>query len=213
MRIDEIVRYWRGGQAQDPAGRWVHQLNRETFDAHSHDFDLHHPVSPYVGDALNAPVVILGSNAGYNPKTTPMEFPDAKALDACLAGVDDPTSADWTTDAPYYHRTNYGRFIAEGNAVLVNACAYRSRRLGEEPNNLRMLKQLPSVTLTRRWLLEAVLPLARLGDRLIVVKRSRAWALPKTFREANGVYVDPAPRSPLVTGPALKAMTAFLRER
>lgn len=210
MQIEEIVTFWRGQQAADVKGRWAHRFDREMLDAGPHSFNLDHPVSPYIGDVLNARVIILGANAGYGSDLTPTEFSNDKAVAAYIARVDDPSRADWTFVSRYYDRTNYGHLVASREAAVVNACAYRSPKLSEERDNQRMIRRLPSATFTRRWLLEAVLPMAEKGERLIVAKRGGQWKLPANFSSSRGVAVDPAPVSPQITSAPFARMMAFL---
>lgn len=66
MQIEDIVTFWRGQQQADEKWQWAHRLDREVLDTGPHSFNLDHPVSPYIGDVLTAPVIILGANAGYS---------------------------------------------------------------------------------------------------------------------------------------------------
>jgi hypothetical protein len=100
--------------------------------------------------------------------------------------------------------------LANGQAVLVNACAYRSPKITEEPDNQRLIDQLPSVQFTRRWFTEAVLPAVRDGQRLLVVKRGRLWKLPPAVQASSGVLMDPAPVSPQLSRVVLDAVQQFL---
>lgn len=211
MEIADIVTFWRGEQAQEQ-GRWAHRLDRKMLTTERHSFNLDHPVSPYIGDVLSARVIILGANAGYSSKLTPTEFPDAAAVKAYVERVDDPEDADWSFVSRYYDGTNYGDLVATGKAAFVNACAYRSPKLSEEPDNQNLIQRLPSSAFTRRWLLEAVLPLARKGERLIVIKRGGQWKLPSNIVSELGVVKDPAPVSPLITSVPFARMRAFLAE-
>lgn len=204
-----MVTFWRGQQLKVD-GRWAHRLDVDTFAAEPHSFNLDHPVNPYVGDVLNAPVVILGANGGYSAELTPTEFPDDDAVRTYLDRVDNPMDADWSFVSQYYDRTNYGDLVASGQAVLVNACAYRSVKITEEPVNRRLIKRLESALFTRRWLLEAVLPMAAAGERLVVIKRGGQWNLPGHVSLAPGVVRDPAPVSPRITGVPFARMTDFL---
>jgi hypothetical protein len=212
VEIEEILEYWQGEQ-ENIDGAWAHRLDREQLAAAHHTFNLDHPVNPYVGDLPNAPVIILGANGGYSPVLTPTEFPGEASVQAYLARVDNPSGADWTFVSQYYDRTNYGDAVASGQAVLVNACAYRSPKITEEPQNQKLIKRLKSSIFVRRWLLEAVLPLAAHGDRLVVVKRGGQWHLPPEFSMAPGVVKDRAPISPRITGEALDRMAKFLADR
>jgi len=210
MQITDIVEFWRGEQVVDGRGRWTHRLDRRLLDSEPNTFNLDHPVSPYVGDVLNAAVVILNANAGYSSVLTPTEFPDAASSTAYVARVDHPSGADWSFVSRYYDDTNYGHLVASGRAVVVNACAYRSPKITNEPANQAIIKRLPSCVFTRRWIMEAVLPMARCGDRLIVVNRGGLWKLPASFYASPGVVRDPAPISARITGAACQAMIAFL---
>jgi len=62
MNIGDIVRYWQN-QIRADIGDWVHPEDVNAFREYEHTFNLDFPVSPYVGDILNAPVIILGANA------------------------------------------------------------------------------------------------------------------------------------------------------
>lgn len=210
MQIDNIVSFWRGQQEVDVRGHWMHRFDRKLLADGPHNFNLDHPVSPYVGAVLTAPVIILGANGGYNADLTPTEFPDVEAESAYISRVDDPSGADWSFVSRYYDPTNYGHLVATGRAVFVNACAYRSPKLSEEADNRAMIKRLPSAIFNRRWLLEAVLPMAATGERLIVVKRGGQWKLPATFATAPGVTVDPTPVSPQITSVPFERMMGFL---
>lgn len=209
MQIRDIVEFWRGQQETDAQGRWMHRQDRHVLELGPHSFNLDHPVSPYIGDVLNAPVIILGANAGYSPTLTPTEFSDAATIGAYLARVDDPSNADWSFVSRYYNDTNYGHFVASGRVVVVNACAYRSPKLSKERDNQATIRHLPSAILTRRWLLEAVLPMAVRGERLIINNRGGQWRL-GAATNAPGFVRDPCPASPLITSNAFRAMADFL---
>lgn len=213
MDIKEIVTFWRGQQEVDEVGRWAHRFDRKVLDAGPHSFNLDHPVSPYIGDVLTAPVIILNANAGYNSALTPTEFPDAASASAYTARVDDPSGSDWSFVSRYYNDTNYGHLVASGKVVVVNACAYRSPRISDknEADNRAMIKRLPSSILMRRWLLEAVLPMAAKCDRLIINNRGQHWRLGPAAA-APGIVRDPCPASPRITSTAISAMNDFLAE-
>jgi len=214
MHIEDIVTFWRGQQEVDAEGRWAHRLDRKVLDAGPHSFNLDYPVSPYIGDVLTAPVIILNANAGYKPDVTPTEFPDAASVSAYIARVDDPSGSDWSFVSRYYAETNYGHLIGPGKVVVVNACAYRSPKITDktESNNRAMIKRLPSSIFMRRWLLEAVLPIAAKRERLVVINRGGQWRLGSAVI-APGVVKDPCPANARITDTALQAMTDFLDRR
>lgn len=210
--LQSIVSYW-SEQRANRRGQWLHPADQDAFEAAQQTFNLDYPVSPYVGDILNAPVIILGANAGYDPVITPEELPDAAAIERYVSRVRLPSESDWSIVSSYYDRLNYGPLIATGEVALINACPYRSPKISEEPENRRLLKNLPSTAYARRWLLEAVVPLAKAGKRLLIAKRPGLWDLPAVLRNADGVVFDPAPVSPQLTSTAWEAVQQRLRLR
>ena len=211
MQIGAIVDFWRGEQKPDDLGRWTHRLDRPLLDAGPHSFNLDYPVSPYVGAVLTAPVVIISSNAGYDSDKTPTEFPDAASIHAYVARIDEPACANWRSVSRYYDNTNYGKFIDSGQVVMINASPYRSPMLSNEPDNIDLLPKLPTSIFNRDWLLQAVLPLAAKGERLIVVKRGiQRWHLPPTFITSPGVVIEPNPRFPSFGKTTLQQIEKFL---
>jgi hypothetical protein len=209
MKLQDIVTFW-SRQHRNDQGQWVHPEDQGVFESAPHTFNLDYPVSPYVGDILNAPVVILGANAGYDPSVTPIEFPDADAISAYVQRVSAPDTSDWVVVSPYYNDVNYGPLIGSGHAVLINACPYRSRKISEEPENKQLLDRLPSTAFTREWLLSTVIPLAESGQRLVIAKRPGLWRLPQALRATNGIAFDPAPISPQITSKPWSAVVERL---
>jgi hypothetical protein len=69
---------------------------------------------------------------------------------------------------------------AGGQAVIVNAIAYRSHSITNEPANKKMRKILPSALLHRRWLLNDVLPAVKAGKRKVIAHRPSLWDLDRT---------------------------------
>lgn len=209
MQVSDIVEYWARFGRDESTGHWTHPDDRAVL-AGQHSFNLDYPTCPYLGPVTSAKVVILGANGGYSKTATPEEFPDAEAFDRYLGRIRDPENADWSNVSPYYDRVNFGPLVYRGDAVWINASPYRSPRISEEPDNRRMVKSLPTSAFIRRWLIEAVLPLAARGERLVVVKRPGLWRLPPEVRTATGVIVDPAPIRPSLSLVTWAAVEDFL---
>lgn len=212
MHVSDIVEYWARFGRDEATGQWTHPDDRAAL-AGQHSFNLDYPTCPYLGPVTSAKVVILGANGGYSPTATPQEFPDAEAFERYLERIRDPESADWSNVSPYYDRVNYGPLVYRGDAVWLNASPYRSPRISAEPDNQRLVELLPSSAFIRRWLIDAVMPLADCGERLVVVKRPGLWQLPREVRTATGVIVDPAPISPQLTSGPWTAVQDFLTGR
>lgn len=209
MQISDIVEFWSKLEQDQSSGAWFHPADGQALGA-PHSFNLEFPVSPYVGRIETAGVIILGANAEYNPSLTPTEFPDAKAIDSYVERVRNPEKSDWSFVSRYYQGVNYGRLIVDGDAALINASPYRSPKISEEKDNQKVIANLPSTQFNRRWLIEAVLPLAKEGRRLIVAKRFGLWKLPNDLKTSAGVSFDPAPVSPQITSNAWIDVNKFL---
>ena len=206
--LQAIVSFW---SKQHCAGRkWLHPDDEHVLRREPHSFNLDFPAGQYVGDILRAPVVILGANGGYSSRT-PNEFRSQDCVQEFLARQKDPSSADWRSTLPpyYYDETNYGQWLADGRAALVNACAYRSPKISKESDNKKIIKKLPSVGFTRSWLLDVLIPLAQSEQRLVVVKRPGLWSLPD-LQGTVGIVFDRTPISARITGGAMRAVQHFL---
>lgn len=208
----DLVSYW-SRQSRNAQGEWTHPDDDACFGTHSHTFNLQFPIGGYVGNIVNASIIILGANAGYRADLTPTEFAGTNSSEEFIFRIKNPAASDWSFVSRYYDHVNYGRLIADGRAVLVNACAYRSPKISEEPSNRKLIEKLPSTSMTRRWLIEAVLPLAAAGKRLVIVKRPGLWKLPISVRSAQGVVFDPAPVSPQLTGDAWSTVGQWLQRK
>lgn len=212
MHLSDIVEYWARFGRDESTGQWTHPDDRAVL-AGRHTFNLDYPTCPYLGPVTSANVVILGANGGYDPTATPDEFPDAEAFERYLGRIRDPESADWSNVSPYYESVNYGPLVRRGDAVWINASPYRSPRISEEPGNRRLVGLLPTSAFIRRWLIDAVVPLAARGERLVVVKRPGLWRLPEAVTTAKGVVVDRVPRSRHLTSGSWLAVQEFLAGR
>lgn len=212
MHLSDIVEYWARFARDEATGRWAHPDDRAALER-QHSFNLEYPTCPYLGPVTSAKVVILGANGGYSATGTPDEFPDPHAFERYLGRIRDPEGADWSTVSPYYDEVNYGPLVYRGDAVWVNASPYRSPRISAEPHNKRLVGLLPSSAFIRRWVVEAVLPVAARGERLVVVKRPGLWGFPPEVRTAPGVVVDPAPISKHLTSGPWAAVQDFLTGR
>ena len=208
LALRDIVDFWAGQQAKSSNGEWSHKLDRPKFTADNHGFHLSFPVSPYIGNILEAPVIMLNLNGGYDPLMTPAEFASPGADEAYLMRVAQPADGDWTFVSEYYDALHYGQYIRSGRIALINACAYRSSNLPTGSPARAVAESLPSVAFHRQWLSEALVPAARSGNRVIVANRWGLWNIKPA--EKSAIIFDPAPVSPhisKVTWP--KIWTAF----
>lgn len=175
MKLTDIVDFWDKLYQPDGNGRWVHPDDAREFERSRHTFNLDYPVSPYVGDIINAPVIILGLNAGYSEYMTPKEFEDPEIITRYMQQVANPSTSNWDVISDYYRTSNSWRFMLERNAVWINASPYRSPNLSTEKGNKALAEQLASTRFHNRWMAEVVMPMARSGQRLVAVKRTSLW--------------------------------------
>jgi hypothetical protein len=189
---------------------WVHPDDEVVLTHRQTSFNFDFPPPAFVGDVLSARVIILTANGGYHPVITPGEFPNQAAESHYVHRLSNPSEVDWAEVAPYYSGVNYAQYIISRKVALVNACAYRSKKISEELENKRAIRTLTSVAFNRNWLIEEVLPDARRGARIIVGKRHGLWDLPEEVRSGPGFLQDPAPVSPHLSIVVLSRLAEFL---
>lgn len=180
-----------------------------------HGFNLEFPPPAFVGDVINAPVLILDNNGGYDAARTPREFPGAEARDEYrdMLANPRPISHKDRTVSPYYLSRNYSRWLVEGTAALVNGVAYRSVD-GKAKNVERLTRSLPSALFHQRWLHEEVLPMADRGERFVVVHRWTRWnGAAEIFRGHRNAIFSSAPVSKDLTKKEIASANDFLRSR
>ena len=100
-----------------------------------------------------------------------MAFNGEHAIQECLQDIAAGDTTPWAADVPYYRTANYGWRLQNRRFAVVNACAYRSRGVPAPA----VVEDLPSARMTRMWLLNALIPLVRNRQRLIVAWRPRLW--------------------------------------
>jgi len=188
---------------------WVHPADEKLLGEAQHSLNLDFPPPAFIGDINNARIIILVANGGYKSKVTPGEFASPDAVERYLRRLSNPESADWNEVAPYYRGVNYADLVSSGCAVAVNACAYRSPRISEEPDNRKLIRRLPSCIFHRDWLVNTILPELQSGKRILVGKRHGLWFLPPSIKECAGFIADPAPVSPHLSKFVWKHIEAF----
>ncbi len=157
----------------------VHPEDRLVLASHYHTFDLRFPPPAFIGDIENAPVVILDANGGLAADLERTEFTKPK---------DDADHIEWIAvrggrwppparRSGYYKKLSFHPWIVSGQAVLVNAVAYRSRRISEEECNRKVGKRLPSRQVAIQWLWDELVPDVRAGKRKAFANRWTLWGL------------------------------------
>ncbi len=190
----ELPEYWN--RMRKTALGWVHPEDEELLSGAAHSFNLDFPPPAFVGDVTKARIIILAANGGYKPDVTPKEFDEPGSEIRYMKRISNPGGADWSDVAPYYDGVNYAELLVNGTAALINVCAYRSRKISEEPENKRLLARLPSVHFNRMWLLKTIFPQVESGKKVVVGKRHGLWKLPAYATSCSGFIRDPAPVSP-----------------
>jgi len=190
----DLPGYWSG--LRQTAQGWVHPDDEELLGREPHTFNLQFPPPAFIGDVENAKVIVLAANGGYNATATPEEFARLGAAERYLKRLSFPADANWREVAPYYQGINYSELVFCGKAAIVNACAYRSRKISAEPENRRLIGRLPSVLFARRWVFEVVLPQMQSGEKVVVGKWHGLWNLSDLIKGNSGFIADPAPVSP-----------------
>jgi len=208
--IESIVDYWT------ELDRSVHPRDRSTFDQFGdHGFNLEFPPPAYIGDIMNAPIIILENNGGFGADRTPAEFPDKKAHEEFRAMLSAPRPLDLSqrTVSPYYRSRNYTRLLTSGLAAIVNGVPYRSIN-GRASRVAELTKVLPSALFHQKWLRQAVFPLVESGKRFLIIHRWSRWngATIIYLGHPNAVF-STAPVSKDLTSQEMIAAEKFLLRR
>ena len=177
-----------------------------------HGFNLQFPPPAFIGDIINAPIIILENNGGYSASLTPAEFPDQNADDEFrdMLSKPRPVSRNERTISPYYLERNYTQWLVDGVAALVNGVAYRSVD-GKAKHVNKMTKSLPSALFHQQWLRQVLLPQAERGDRFIIVHRWTRWnRAAEALRDCPNAVFSSAPVSPNLTTNETRAGLSFL---
>ena len=190
----------------------VHPADHPVFERHRHTFNLDYPPPAFVGDVDNAPVVVLMGNGGYSPTLTPTEFARPEDTAEYIDYLRGRRQNFPSGLAPYYTASPLGPWMARGLVVQVNAVAYRSPRLSQEPINRDVAEQLPSLAAHRRWLCREVIPEARDGKRLVVAHRHGMWRLDRNPRVPN-VLFSTNPVSPHLSREMMATIQQWLGRR
>jgi hypothetical protein len=207
---EELAQYW--GRLTGA----VHPFDADTFRrVGNHGFNLQFPPPAFIGDVLNAPVIILDNNGGYDPVRTPSEFPDLKACDEYRTMLSAPRRVNPTARSMsrYYLERNYSAWLISGEAALVNGVAYRSVD-GKAAAVGQLTSELPSARFHQKWLREILVPLAQRGERFVVVHRWGRWNnATNALRGLPTTIFSPAPRSKNLTAKEVAAVQRFLTGR
>lgn len=199
-----LVRFWR--RLEDR----VHPDDMATFKkfAGRHTFNLDYPPPAYVGDVDRAPVLLLMANGGYETEKTPAEFAEPGTAEAYRMRLHNPAPIGGSPQSQYYTGSSYSHWLADGTMALVNAVAYRSPKLSDEPHNQRILPQLASVRATRDWLLNEVVREVEKDRRMVVVHRWKGWDI-ACLRSTPGFFWSKCPASPHLSDEIKEKVTRF----
>jgi hypothetical protein len=171
----------------------VHPDDRPVFDQRRHTFNLDYPPPAFIGDIDHAPVVVLMANGGCDPKLTPTEFARPEDAVEFIEYLRGERQAFPSSLGSYYIASPFEPWLSGGKVVLVNAVAYRSPNLSQEPLNRRTAEMLPSVAAHRHWLHTELLAEASEGKRLVVAHRYRIWQLDRNQQMSNVLFsINPA---------------------
>lgn len=203
-----LAEYWR-----HCAGT-IHPDDQAIFDDpryKDHGFNTDYPPVPFVGDIVNAPVVILQNNGGWCSTETPSEFPNDEACKEHRRRLANPQPVD-DQSAPYYLSLKCNRWLRDGSVAIVNCVGYRSKNT-KQAHVVAMSKALPSAIFHRRWLETDLLPEARQGTRLAIIHRWGLWK-PVTARLDNhpNIHFSANPVSKNLADDVMEICRGFLAD-
>jgi hypothetical protein len=194
-----IVEYWRRCSGV------VHPDDKPLLDDLPNDFKLKGPPAPYIGDVDRSAVVLLFANAGYREGITDAEFVTDESVARFMAKLHSSAAYNPLEFGDYWQEP-IASLVSSGRLSIVNACAYRSVSIAEEPRNQRVCDFLPSVHTHRKWLVTELAPQSRAGLRLVIVHRWKLWRLDPSDEKNNFGPNFLFGSSPVAKSPSRKMM-------
>lgn len=191
-RLTLAAEPWQTPATTIPDRHFVHPDDAAVLAANHHSFNLDFPPPAFVGDVDKAPIVILMASGGYDsdPATgTPSEFLEARDYREHLEMLGSSGVCIPQRLSRYYTQNTVFPWVKDGKAAIVNAVAYRTPNITQEPENKNVARLLPSANLHRQWLREELLPAAAAGERCVVAHRWSLWDLtPRKGPSENVCY-------------------------
>ena len=193
-----LVRHWQKLKGKTPLNGkdvYVHPDDMDVFRncATKHSFNFDYPPPAYVGDIVNAPVVMLLTNGGYSDGTQ-NEFSEQGDAERYLKRLHDPSLMRPEGYSQYYReRKKSAELLEDGKLAIVNAVAYRSP--GFTDANRKIANKLESVKRHRRWLKKVLLPAAADGKRFVIAHRYTHWQLNPEDDKQDNLYFSKSQRN------------------
>ena len=205
MGASSIRKFWQLLQGT------VHPVDQPILNLYPDVFDLQFPPPAFIGDIDNAPVVILLGNGGYDPLTTPSEFPSQSDHDEHIDWLKSERLDPPKNLAAYYTNKKLFPLVKEGKVVYVNAVAYRKKKITQTVRSLA--KRLPSTDVHKKWMWDELFPSAARRERLVIAHRYALWDLDsKAKAPVANLHFSKCPASEHLDGESQFAIDAFLRK-
>lgn len=161
--------------------------------------------SAFFGDLLKAKVILCFGNGGSEDDQEYYRNPALQS--ALLAHIRMPGPINPSRFFTYFLSQEFSKWISSGDAVFVNAVAYRSVNMDAlTPENT---KNIPSVKVARRWIRE-MCDRAKHGERMIVFHRWRLWGVARGALEKQNVIFSKNPASPYLSETVASTVRAYL---
>ncbi len=159
--------------------------------------------SAFFGDVLNAKVILCYGNGG--PEGDQEFYRNPAMQEALLDHIRNPGPVDPSRFFDYFDDQWFSTLIKDGQAVLVNAVAYRSKDMNAL--TVANTREIPSVKVARAWI-QLACSEANGGHRLVVFQRNRLWGIKR--HDSPGVVFATNPRSKSLSGVTRGAITNYL---
>lgn len=186
----------------------IHPADKDVLVRERHSLNIAYPPPAFIGDVRQARLFVLYANGGYDEERSLLEFEKSGSVEAYRERLRNPIPCNNDTH-PYFMKQERFRILLEaGEAAVVNAMAYRSRRISKEPDNQAVAEKLPSVKFHRNWLRSDVIP--ALGKVMVVVHRPSLWKLDSKRDGSEFLFFTNASAYPHLPNWALDRAEAFL---
>jgi hypothetical protein len=186
----------------------IHPRDYPVLNGRTHTLNTDYPPPAFVGDIRRARVFVLMANGGYDDERTTGEF----ALPGSAQAYRDRFKNPVPSATSYWKGTKLEPWLLEGQAAVVNAMAYRSCKISEEPENRAIAEKLPSVQFHREWLRSHLMPAIGEAGVMVIVHRPRLWKLNAPDNESDFFLFTKSPRYKHLPNWATNKAEAFLEK-
>jgi len=184
---EPLIKFWSELSEGEP---YIHPRDEQVVRRFSDCLKTEYPPPAFIGDVRGARVFLLWGNGGFHPQRTIQEFAAPGSAEKFLRRLRKPEP--WAT-LKFQEQQRVKKWLEAGDAVVVNAMAYRSTEINR--NVREIADELPSVHVHRCWLRRDLIPACGRGEVMVVAHRPGLWGLSVGFDQNKFLLFTENPKA------------------